>query len=106
MKIKRRPHIRAPTSRDDVCCRSQGRKIMKILERAVCASLLAFLLPVQAAEAPASARWRQSPDWVKDLVIYEVATKAFTSPNGPESGTFGSLQARLSYLQDLGVTAI
>lgn len=47
-----------------------------------------------------------TPDWAKGLVIYEVATKAFTSPNGPESGTFQSLKARLPYLQKLGITAI
>ena len=47
-----------------------------------------------------------TPDWAKGLVIYEVATKAFTSPNGPESGTFQSLEARLPYLQKLGINAI
>lgn len=47
-----------------------------------------------------------SPDWARDLIIYEIATKGFTSPNGPESGTFRSLQARLSYLQELGITGI
>lgn len=47
-----------------------------------------------------------SPEWTKDLVIYEIATKAFTSPNGPQSGTFNSLKTRLAYLQDLGITGI
>src|SRR5690348_4232762 len=46
------------------------------------------------------------PEWEKDLVIYEIATKSFTSPDGPESGTFESLRARLPYLQDLGITGI
>jgi Alpha amylase, catalytic domain len=50
--------------------------------------------------------WKQSPTWARDLVIYEIATKAFTSPQGPESGTFESLRTRLSYLQDLGITGI
>ncbi|MFN8008509.1 MAG: alpha-amylase family glycosyl hydrolase [Terriglobia bacterium] len=49
---------------------------------------------------------RSSPEWVRDLIIYEIATKGFTSPNGPESGTFKSLQARLPYLQELGITGI
>ena len=53
-----------------------------------------------------SEEWRQSPGWTKDLVIYEIATKAFTSPTGPESGTFESLKARMPYLQDLGITGI
>ena len=47
-----------------------------------------------------------SPGWTKDLVIYEVATKGFTSPNGPESGTFASLKDKLPYLQELGITGI
>jgi Alpha amylase, catalytic domain len=47
-----------------------------------------------------------APDWMKDLIIYEVATKGFTSPRGPESGTFASLKAKLPYLQDLGITGI
>ena len=47
-----------------------------------------------------------SPAWVRDLIIYEIATKGFTSPRGPETGTFNSLKARLKYLQELGVTGI
>jgi hypothetical protein len=47
-----------------------------------------------------------TPNWARDLIIYEIATKGFTSPNGPESGTFKSLQARLPYLQELGITGI
>jgi hypothetical protein len=47
-----------------------------------------------------------SPAWMKDLIIYEIATKGFTSPNGPESGTFNSLRTRLSYLEELGITGI
>ena len=47
-----------------------------------------------------------SPEWMKDLIIYEIATKGFTSPKGPESGTFSSLQAKLSYLEELGITGI
>jgi hypothetical protein len=47
-----------------------------------------------------------SPEWMKGLVIYEIATKGFTSPDGPESGTFASLKGKLPYLQELGVTGI
>ena len=47
-----------------------------------------------------------APDWTKDLIIYEIATKGFTSPQGPESGNFVSLKAKLPYLQDLGITCI
>lgn len=47
-----------------------------------------------------------SPPWTKDLIIYEVATRGFTSPNGPESGTFKSTRSMLPHLEELGVTAI
>jgi hypothetical protein len=47
-----------------------------------------------------------SPEWIKDLVMYVIATKAFTSPDGPESGTFESLRAKLPYLEELGITGI
>lgn len=47
-----------------------------------------------------------APSWINDLIVYEVATKSFTSPNGPESGTFKSLKAKLGYLHDLGITGI
>jgi hypothetical protein len=47
-----------------------------------------------------------APEWIKELIIYEVATKGFTSPHGPGSGTFASLQSRLSYLHQLGITGI
>lgn len=47
-----------------------------------------------------------APDWARDLVIYEIATKGYTSPAGPESGTFNSLSEKIPYLADLGINAI
>jgi len=48
-----------------------------------------------------------SPQWTKDLIIYELGTtQGFTSPSGPGSGTFGSMAAKLSYLEELGITGI
>ncbi len=47
-----------------------------------------------------------SPAWVQHLIIYEIATKGFTSPNGPESGTFNSTKTKLPYLEELGITGI
>lgn len=47
-----------------------------------------------------------APEWMKDLIIYEVATKGFTSPRGPESGTFESLRSKLPYLEELGITGL
>ena len=48
----------------------------------------------------------KSPDWVKDLFIYEINTKGFTSPAGPESGTFKSTGEKIPYLAELGINAI
>jgi hypothetical protein len=61
---------------------------------------------IEAAKYPADPSQPASPEWMKDLVIYEIATRGFTSPNGPESGTFAGLKGKLPYLQDLGVTGI
>lgn len=48
----------------------------------------------------------QSPAWMRDLIIYEVATRTFTSPRGPGSGTFRSMSERVPYLRELGVNSI
>lgn len=47
-----------------------------------------------------------APDYLEQLIIYEIATKSFTSPNGPESGTFASLEEKLPYLEELGINAV
>jgi len=46
------------------------------------------------------------PNWISNLIIYEIATKEFTSPNGPQTGNFKSLTEKMDYLEDLGITAI
>ena len=48
----------------------------------------------------------QSPEWINDLIVYEIAIKGFTSPDGPESGNFISLKGRMKYLHELGITGI
>ena len=60
---------------------------------------------VRGAEARSSSPVL-SPAWTKDLIIYEIAPKGFTSPQGPESGTFNSLAAKLPYLHELGINGI
>jgi hypothetical protein len=60
----------------------------------------------KASREPASGVQPASPEWMKDLVIYEIATKGFTSPKGPESGTFNSLREKLAYLDELGITGM
>lgn len=57
-------------------------------------------------ERPRDEAQPAAPAWIKDLILYEVATKGFTSPRGPESGTFASLKEKLPYLQTLGITGI
>ncbi|MEO9021828.1 MAG: alpha-amylase family glycosyl hydrolase [Ginsengibacter sp.] len=47
-----------------------------------------------------------SPPYIKDLVIYEIAPKGFTSPAGPESGTFKSTAEKMPYLKKLGINSI
>lgn len=53
---------------------------------------------------------RVPPTWARDLVIYEINPRTFTSPegigDGSGSGTFQSTIERLPYLRDLGVNGI
>jgi maltose alpha-D-glucosyltransferase/alpha-amylase len=44
--------------------------------------------------------------WYKDAVIYELHVKSFYDSNGDGIGDFPGLTSKLSYLQDLGVTAL
>jgi hypothetical protein len=96
---------------NDAANRGRGRFFAVAIVAATCAASASGLLPLlkQSAslggEAVDAAR-RLSPAWMKDLIVYEIAPKGFTSPNGPESGTFNSLKARLPYLHDLGITGI
>ncbi|MCB9555902.1 MAG: maltose alpha-D-glucosyltransferase [Deltaproteobacteria bacterium] len=46
------------------------------------------------------------PLWFKDAVIYELHVRAFADSNADGIGDFRGLVERLSYLEDLGVTAL
>ncbi|MGX7418591.1 alpha-amylase family glycosyl hydrolase [Carnobacterium gallinarum] len=48
----------------------------------------------------------EAPEDLEKLIIYEIATKGFTSPNGAESGTFMSLEGKMPYLNELGINGI
>ncbi len=48
----------------------------------------------------------KDPLWYKDAIIYEVHVRAFFDSNGDGIGDFGGLTQKLSYLRELGVTAI
>jgi maltose alpha-D-glucosyltransferase/alpha-amylase len=44
--------------------------------------------------------------WYKDAIIYELRVRSFYDNNGDGIGDFEGLEAKLDYLQSLGVTAI
>jgi len=48
----------------------------------------------------------RAPLWYKDAVIYELRVGSFADSNDDGIGDFRGLTSRLSYLQDLGITAI
>lgn len=47
-----------------------------------------------------------SPAWAKDLIIYELNPKGFTSPQGAETGTFNSTREKIPYLAELGINGV
>lgn len=47
-----------------------------------------------------------APEELENAIIYEIATKNFTSPNGAETGTFSSLEEKIPYLVELGINVI
>lgn len=68
--------------------------------------LTAATRPAVSGGGTAASARSTSPLWTRDLIVYEIAPKGFTSPQGPESGTFNSLKERFPYLQELGITGI
>lgn len=47
-----------------------------------------------------------APEGLENAIIYEIAAKNFTSPNGAESGTFSSMEEKIPYLANLGINVI
>lgn len=47
-----------------------------------------------------------APQDLEHLVLYEIATKSFNAPGGPETGTFASVEQKLPYLKELGINGI
>jgi cyclomaltodextrinase len=63
---------------------------------------LAAVPPLRAAEARDSQPIaRQSPDWLRDAVIYEVFPRAFS-----QQGNFKAVSAQLDRLKELGVSVL
>jgi len=78
-------------------------------ERGVSAAALVLLAlavffpatPSYAADATNRSTARQSPDWLRDAVVYEVFPRAFS-----KEGNFKGVTAQLDRLKDLGVTVL
>jgi len=64
-------------------------------------AIIALATPLLSAADPAPASARQSPEWLRDAVIYEVFPRAF-SP----TGDFKGVTAQLDRLKALGVTVL
>jgi cyclomaltodextrinase / maltogenic alpha-amylase / neopullulanase len=64
-------------------------------------AMIALATPLMSAADAAPASARQSPEWLRDAVIYEVFPRAF-SP----SGDFKGVTAQLDRLKALGVTVL
>lgn len=47
-----------------------------------------------------------APKELENSIIYEIATKNFTSPEGAETGTFSSLEEKIPYIAELGINVI
>lgn len=73
------------------------RLILAALGASLAASL-AFAPSIDAQGDPGAREARHSPDWVRDGVIYELNTRAFSS-----EGTFNAVTSRLPELKRLGV---
>lgn len=80
------------------CVRARIRDSLFVLT--LFALVLAGASPAAHASEPGPAA-RESPDWLRDAVIYEVFPRAF-SP----SGDFAGITAQLDRLKDLGVTVL
>jgi len=64
-------------------------------------AMIALATPLMSAADAAPASARQSPEWLRDAVIYEVFPRAF-SP----TGDFKGVTAQLDHLKALGVTVL
>jgi hypothetical protein len=93
----------------------QGITRRRFIVNGVCCSLYVAAAGSSAASAgPVSSETTgqsgtaqpPAPGWAKDLVIYEIAPKGFTSPSGAGTGNFNSLREKLPYLRELGITGI
>lgn len=73
------------------------------MKKTICLVFVIFILNSLALR---SQNVSTTPSYTKDIVIYEIAPKGFTSPNGPETGTFRSMMEKLPYLKKLGINTI
>src|SRR3712207_3551183 len=80
-------------------------RVLSHIAALVAVAILGLALPGHAAAAADA-----PPEWTRDLVMYEVNPRGYTSPDGVGdghgSGTFDSLAERLPHLERLGVNAL
>ncbi|MFN8475166.1 MAG: alpha-amylase family glycosyl hydrolase [Anaerolineae bacterium] len=62
--------------------------------------------PVAALPAPTGGVVVKSPDWAKDLILYQVFVRSFADSNGDGIGDLKGITQRLDYIQSLGANAI
>ena len=79
-------------------CRARARALLVLLAVATLASAPLSHAADASGGQPAA---RQSPDWLRDAVIYEVFPRAFS----PE-GNFRGVTRQLDRLKELGVTVL
>ena len=49
---------------------------------------------------------KETADWWRTAVVYEVYVRSFADANGDGIGDLGGLRSRLPYLSDLGIDAV
>ncbi len=68
--------------------------------------LAATLLALACASALPAQSARESANWWKNAVIYEIYPRSFQDSNGDGIGDLNGITSRLDYLQKLGINAI
>jgi cyclomaltodextrinase len=79
--------------------RARGRTCLSLILWALLA--LVATAPGRAADTESRQAARQSPEWLRDAVVYEVFPRAFSV-----SGDFDGVTAQLDRLKELGLTVI
>src|SRR6202142_4583913 len=79
----------------------KNQQILRCLLATALTGWLAINSAGGADEAPANPSTRQSPDWLRSAVVYEIFPRNFS-----QEGDFNAITARLDELKDLGVDVL